>query len=248
MKGFYFIIFLFSISNLWSANEQSNDSLFYYGVLALSDHDYEVAIGLLEKDVITNLPTFEAYYNLSQAYAAIEDWNNAYFSAERALKFSPNSTVAKENVRYTLSNLNNEISFVHPYSWLQRFVFSISSLLWFIIGIIASIISAYFIFLYLSKSKKTNSKSAVILIIAMIVSVSSYFAGVFRNEQITNYSFVLASQNNTSTFASKNGIELNQLLVQGQRYSIIEEQDEWIKLAYPDGQPVWVKKEYLLLY
>jgi tetratricopeptide (TPR) repeat protein len=242
---FLFVLFGFQIQ---AQNEQTNDSLFYYGVAALSNHDYEVAIGLLEQDATVNSPSFEGFYNLSQAYAALEDWNNAYFAAEKALKFAPNNASAKENVRYTLTNLNGDVSFQHPYSWVQRFILSVPSIVWFVMGIIASLIAAYFIFLILSKFPRAKTKSWAFLILCLVFAISTYFAGVFRYNQLTQNTFALSKEDNAVTHASIDGIALNQVLLLGQRYSIIDEQDNWIKLAYPDGQPVWIMKEKLFIY
>lgn len=248
MKVCSLFILLCFVPLLWASSNESDDSLFHYGVVALSDHDYEVAIGLLEQDVAINQPSFEALYNLSQAYAAVENWNNAYYFAERALKFSPNNSIAKENVRYTLSNLNTEVEFQHPYTWLQRFVMSISSIIWYTIGILASIGSAILIFLLLSKHSRSSNKMLALLFGLLLLTFSSYFAGTFRSHEVTSSTFALAMEQNTPTFASKDGIELNQVLLLGQRYTILEDKESWIKLAYPDGQPVWVPTSMLLLY
>jgi len=248
VKGFLFLIFSFffyfsSFSNL----VKKEDSLFHFGVIALSDHNYEVAIGLLEQDV-DNEPTFEALYNLSQSYAAIQDWNRAYLSAEKALKISPNNSMAKENVRYTLSNLNSDIVFAHPYSWLQRFVLTIPSVVWYVFGLIASLLTAYFIFIMLTKKSELNTKSYLFALVFLLFALGSYFSGVYKYNHLSKSSFALPIENNTSTYASKSGIELSQVLVKGQRYTIVEESDDWVKLNYPDGQPVWVEKKYVFTY
>lgn len=248
MRLLFIFVFTLTVFQVQAVNKQTDDSLFYFGVAALSNQDYDIAIGLLEQDAEINSPTFEVFYNLSQAYAAVEDWNNAYYAAEKALKISPNNPSAKENVRYTLTNLNGDISFEHPYSWIQRFVLNVPSVIWYALGILASLVAAYFLFLVLTQSNKVNTKSWMLLIFALMFTLASYFAGVFKNEQIAENTFALSKTENATTFASMNGIELNQVLILGQRYSIIDEQEEWIKLAYPDGQPVWVMKENLMVY
>jgi tetratricopeptide (TPR) repeat protein len=242
------ILLCLLLNNLVVAiNTSSEDSLFHYGALALSEQNYEVAIGLLTQEASNN-PSFETFYNLSQAYAAQQEWNRAYYSAEQALKLAPNNVMAKENVRYTLFNLNPDISFQHPYSWLNRFVLMVPSLVWFILGVLVSLILAYFLFIAIGRVKPMNQLRYMVISLLTIALIGTYMAGIYSNHQKNNLHFALTLESNATTYASKDGIALNQVLVLGQRYSMLQETEDWVQLNYPDGQPVWVKKEFLLLY
>ncbi len=242
------IVLCLLLNNIVVANKPTTeDSLFHYGVLALSEQNYEVAIGLLTQEASNN-PSFETFYNLSQAYAAQQEWNNAYYSAERALKSAPNDAMAKENVRYTLSNLNPNISFQHPYSWLHRFVLMVPSLVWFIVGILASLALAYFLFILIGGVKPLNQMGFIWIGLLGLTVIGTYLAGSYSSDQKNKLHFALAIENNATTYARKEGIALNQVLIQGQRYSILQESEDWVQLNYPDGQPVWVPKAALLMY
>lgn len=235
--------FVASKSVYASEKETESDSLFQYGVVALADEDFEVAEGLLLQDVELQ-PSFEGYYNLSQAYIGQENYFKAYWAAEKALKFAPNNNMAKENIRFTLGELNSDVKASHTYSWLERFIVFIPDFYWFLIGLIFSVLSAYFLYKLTTKGGAINLIFTLAFAIVLLLTIA---AGRYHYSFYNNEFYATPTENEIQTFAGKNGIRLNQVLTAGQRYKILKQKEGWVKLEFLDGQPVWVEKESLLL-
>lgn len=234
-----YIIFCCCITMFTSAQQ---DTLFTKGVAALSIGNTEQALALLNADV-ANEPSYEGYYNLSIAYMEMKDWNGAFWAAEEALKWNPTSRIAIDHAKKAVAQLESTSSWKHPYSWSKRIIIAIPLVFWYSLALISSLLIAFFLFYLITKGKAFRFYNYRYLnLLFGVVFVVSIVNGVIINHHFTSPSFVYAKEQNQPLYASQNGIVLKQSLKLGNRYSILNVKEDWVKVKYHDDQPVWVPK------
>lgn len=236
------IINLFFISFIGLFSIAQQDSLFVKGIESLSKGESEHAVDYFKADVAVS-PSYEGYYNLSLAYLELKDWNGAFWAAEEALKWNPTSRLAINNAKNALENLDSDTSWKHPYSWTKRIIIAVPLGFWYLLALISSLLTAFFIFNLIIKGKAFRLYNyRYLLFIFGAVFVLSFVNGFIVNHHFTSPGFVYAKEENQPLYASQNGIVLKQTLKLGNRYRIFKTGEKWVKIKYHDNQPVWVPK------
>ena len=249
MKSILTVILLGLFLLVSTSGLSNKDSVFHMGVKSLSDGDFKQAIAFLEEDLTTN-PSFEVFYNLGIAYGEIERWNDSYWASEAALKWKPSDNNAIFNAQFALSKVDDKITWNHPYSWTKRVVLSLSPLVWYVLSLIVSIISAALIFYLIVNKKKNNffQFSRIFLVIILPLLFLFVFAGFTASNHYSNTDYIISKHTDVETFANENGIKLKESLKLGMRYPYITETEGWIQLLYSDNRPVWVEKKDVRWY
>lgn len=236
----FFAIILCCLMTLFIVAQE--DTLFNKGVTALSEGNSEKAALLLSEDVAKS-PSYEGYYNLSIAFLEQRNWSGALWASEEALKWNPSSRIAINHAKKAVAQLGNDSSWKHPYSWTKRIIISVPLGFWYSLALIAALLIGFFLFYLITKGKAFRFYSYRYLnLLFGVVFVVSIVNGVLVNHHFTSPSFVYAKEQNQKLYASQNGIVLKQSLKLGNRYAILNQSEDWVKVKYHDNQPVWVPK------
>jgi hypothetical protein len=241
----FFLIYLGSVFSMSSFGQ--SDSLFYQSVQAIASGDSQSAILLLEE--VENR-TLAENYNLGLAYAKQERWTEALWAFESVLKLCPNHEDARHNAQFSLQQINGSMVWSHPFSWAERIFVQMRPLGWFLLGLFCSIsLGLILVLIALKKVKQTQlSILRTLLVIIFVLGVFFVIIGVKTERYYSAFHHVLPVSNNVSTFASKEGVELETLLRIGQRYEYLSDNEDWIQIRFSDQRPVWVKKEDVRWY
>lgn len=246
-KLFGTILVVLSTNFCFLTNEEY--SLFYNGVVALSEERYDDAIAFFTLSNKQN-PTHAGFLNLGLAYAKTKDWSSALWASEVALKYDPNSSSAANNAAFALKKINKDKSWSHPYSSLTKFLTGLDTQTWYMLTWFFSILTAIMVVLAFYPNSMWRSKNILFLlsILFLLLFLGTYFSGSKVTKHYVNLNYALPIHSTVKSYAREGGIKLNKHLEEGERYEILELRDQWVKLSYSDQKPVWVQLEDVRLY
>lgn len=228
-----------------SANEKSE---FLQGVEAMSQHDYKAAILHFEND-IEQAPSYEAYYNLGLSYFEIEDFAAALWAMEHAYYLKPSSKDAKHNATQILQNLKQNKTWEDPFSNWTKFTVRVGALFWLMLSILISVAAGLLFFMAnTSKHLRAKKQFFTVLSIAVVLLLFTVLAGKHASNHFEHEHYVLPKKSEVTTFLSPNGLTLDEILMLGDRYQILERQDNWIKIEFEKEHPLWVHADDVFYY
>lgn len=248
MRVFFLLVFLV----IFTANSANcSDSLFQKGVSEISLGNYKQARNNFLSDVERN-PSFASFYNLGIASGNLENWSEARWAFESALKYKPSSNKAQFNANFALQQIDKSLEWTHPYPWTDRLVLSFGYYFWLILALFSSILIGGYAFLFISKNKRAvNSFKWLnrMLVVAIVLLLVSFYGLYHVNKHYNTYSYVIIKTDSTPFFISPNGVELDVSIPKGSRLDIEKVSDnDWLLLHVPDRNRLWVKADKVLAY
>ncbi|MCC5923388.1 MAG: tetratricopeptide repeat protein [Crocinitomicaceae bacterium] len=224
------------------------DSEFNQGVMAMSQNDYETAIVHFEND-LKHTVSYEAYYNLGLSFFENGNLTAALWAMEYAYYLNPSSKDAKFNAAQILQYLNPDKTWEDPFSNWTKFTVRIGALFWLMFSILLSV-SLGLLFFMVNTSKHLNHKKQLLkaLALAGLLLVFSVVAGKHASNHFEYDHFVLPKTNEVSTFVSPDGLTLDEKLILGNRYLILERKENWLKIEFETEHPLWVNTNDVFYY
>lgn len=241
------VLTVFLLSRINVVHASPSDSVFQQSVNKLAKGNPKQAIKLLEDG---DLNSFGEYYNLGVAYAYTKKWEKALWAFEAALKIQPSHEGAQFNANYSLAKLNSSLVWNHPFSWRDRFVAQFNSKLLYYLAFLLFVLSAIGIAIVVSKKIRKEQSLVLKVVVSLFLfsGVVLTLFGIKVEDHLRSTHFVLATSFDCKTYASVDGVSLENQLELGVRYPFLSESEEWIQLMYSDDRPVWVKKEEVKWY
>jgi len=247
MKHVIFILFCCFLSFF----ARSQDSTFKKGVEALAEKNFETAHNLFTQDIAA-APSFSSFYNLGVAASKQKNWNEARWAFESALKYKPLNGNAQFNAEFSAHQLNKNVTWTHPYSWLERIIFGFGETVWVIISIVSAIALGILLFIGIGKSTSATQRRWGLRL--FIPTALLLFIGMYSIQSINSHfktsKYALQQPEKVNTYLSPNGVQADQIVEGYQRLSIIaySKDSSFIRVKTLAGSPSWIESGDVLTY
>ncbi|WP_107039419.1 tetratricopeptide repeat protein [Brumimicrobium mesophilum] len=244
------IVLIFILLFSWCSYVSSADSTFQIGIEDIMQEDYKKAQNDFLKST-EKQPSFSSYYNLGVASGSLNDWNKAKWAFEASLKYKPLNGDAQYNAKFATQKLSRNITWTHPYPWLERIMLGFGTTTWIIAVSISSIFLGLLIFNSLSKGKSNLKKWCIRLIIPAILIFSVAFYGIYSTNKHYNVErYAILKNSDTKFHISPNGVQIRDEISSGNRFEIVKyfKDSVWVQVKTVEHNLLWVKSEGLYTY
>ncbi len=229
------------------AQMQSADSLFRHANELYKQGNYAAAEDTYRKIAESGYHSAELYYNLGNTAYKQNRLIDAVYYFEKALKLNPNFGAAKDNltfVRRGLQSGTEKLPEVFYKKIWKKFVRLFSSDTWAVLSLIVLFLIAGFILLFVFSSSPKYKKIAfytlpALLFLWFVFLFSAYSA--YQNEN-KKYGIIIQKQVelfNEPTLDSK----VENKGVGGEKVELLEEDEFWSKVKFPDGKTYWITRD-----
>lgn len=191
--------------------------------------------------------TATVHFNIGLTFFEQQKYIAALNSFENALKINPNFEDAMINSTLTKDKIEADSIWIHPYSWLERFIYSIGSNYWIIAIYTFSLILGIAVFIFLI-SKKRRKLSILFGILSIFALPTSIIALNKLEKHINVKEFCYAKAGNTELLLSPNGLEQPEKIELGKRYRIIKESQNHFQIKTEENRLFWVSEESVFYY
>ena len=229
----------------------SNDNSFYEDLVqkgnkAYESELYDSAITLYSQTVNANFESSGLFFNLGNAYFKSNQLAPAIFYYEKALKISPNDADIKFNLKMANSQITDKVA-EKPTPISTQVYQTISSLLspngWGVLVLISITLALGLFAVYLisaiSSIKQLTFFGSVALFSLFIVSFA--IGNRVKGELLNKDQGIVF----TSTLNVKSEPKLSSSVLfvihEGTKVNVLETQQEWHRIALPDGNEGWVQ-------
>lgn len=231
---------------LFTTSIHAQDSSFVRGNEAYANSDFETALSEYRKVVGSDYLSTELYYNLGNTYHKLDQFGEAIWAYEKALKIDPSNENAQFNLKFlnakTYDDLDTEESGV--VTWLKINLFSFSINFWAYLSILfAFILAIAFYFFFTTKKQKVKNRSLTLsfgsLSLMVIMIVLAYFnkANIVKRDSaiiISEFIEVRSSPSDTAPSSFK--------LHEGTKVDLLRSNEKWIEIGV-NTNTGWVEKE-----
>ena len=234
------IIIILSI--LLDITSTAEETLFLQGNEAYANENYSIAISFYDSIISNGIESSELFYNLGNCYYKTQNWANAIWHYEKALKSNPNNQNASHNLELTKIKLIDQIETLPDLfykKWWDNLVSLSSTKNWQIFAIL-SIWITLIIQLF---SRFTNFKKKYFLKffnILTLVLFSINYASYHKNYR-TNKAIIFSSSvavNSAPTNKSTSLFSLHS----GTKVEMIDEIGSWVNIKIANGSSGWIQK------
>lgn len=189
----------------------------------------------------------ELLFNLGNAFYRSNDNVNAIYYYEKALKLTPNDKSIETNLSYARKNLVDDITIIKEYDnqdILHQTLGKLSPDQWSILAtIFAFTILIAFIVYYLNHSSLIKRISFVWIIIALLGTGASIYAGNFEESYLgkEQTAIIFAKETNLKEEARSTSKTLKELH-EGTKVYVLEHNALWIKVRLDNQETGWIEK------
>lgn len=229
---------------------RSNDDFFNNGLDQLLNKDYVGAKQSFLKD-IEQQASYSAFYNYGVAAGELEQWHEAKWAFESALKYKPLDSDGQYNARYVTHQLSDEKIWVHPYPWLERVVLGFGSSTWWFLALVSSVFLGLLIFNIISKKSSKMQKWCWRLSFPALLIFGISFYGVYSiNQHYEQERYAIIKDNTTEFYISPNGVQIQENLDPANRLSVVKyfKDSTWVQIKSEGNNHLWVEASNLLTY
>lgn len=234
-------VFLFLLLTQWSFAADSTATTFAKAVQAQENSEYPKAIKLYEQILATEMVSPALYNNLGLAYYNNKQLGLAIVQFERALRLAPEQTDAKHNLKAAQQRIEDDYQSPEALFFVQGWnsiVTSLSSTAWAMLFLL-------FIFSGVGAIMAWQwKKQSIYRSLAILLFVGSIFLLIFGSQK----KGMEASPNTAIVINNQIGLrqepdlasEEIELIFEGVKVSILEEQDNWTHIELPNHLIGWV--------
>lgn len=243
MKQFLFFCLFFTLT---SGHVFSQDSSFVKGNEAYANGEYELALIAYNQLVANEVKSADLYYNLGNTYYRLNEFGEAVWAYERALKIDPSHTNATYNRTFvnqqTKAEVNSESGGIT--NWLKANLFGISINFWPYFTLFISLvfaIGAYFFFT--TKKQKIKNISLSLSMTTFFLLIGGLVLSYLNTANLTNHSegIIIISSANIMPEPSEKATT-NFPLKEGAKVQILRTNSDWIEIDFK-GHSGWVARE-----
>ncbi len=246
MRGFY-VVFLYLFSVLSSA-QVDPDSLFRMGNEKYAHSDYSEAEKYYNRILKQGWESPELFFNLGNTMYKQNKIPEAIYYYEKALKLQPGMKQARTNLEVAERYIGgNKIPSV-PEPLYKKILRKISglfpmdfwagmSLFWLFLAV-----SSYAVYVSVKRPGKKRLFFSLIPVFVFLWLFSWGMASV-RFHEYNRQEAVIMTENTQAFSLPDLSSEKVRILQPGQKVTILETRDGWLKILLPDGQEVWIVQE-----
>ena len=209
MRNLKHIVFLFIAFSSFSV---VGNSTFQEAIEAFKAKEFDLSTQKFDSIVSVSPQNIGALYNLGLVNLEQKQYGKAIWAFERVLKFQPNDTEAKENIRECYFQLDPNFYWEFRLNGFQAILYSISPNTWGFIVIISSLFIALMIVLFVKSAAISTRRIALFtgfafLILFLFSLITGFFVQQYRMQD--NRAVVLKK---TLSFKSVDEIHEGQIL------------------------------------
>jgi tetratricopeptide (TPR) repeat protein len=247
--SFKYLLFFFmlSVSGLAGESDQYYNDLFEEANLAYKEGAYDSAKSIYGEIAQNGIISSELFYNIGNCNYKIGAIASAILNYERALRLAPDN----EDIRYNLEIANNRITDkIEPIdtffltSWWQNLALTFHPDIWgwVSLGLFAFMIVAFSLFIIGKESefRKLGFISSVICL--FLFAVAFGLANSALHWKNKTEAIVFAPTINVKSEPSLNGTD-QFVLHEGVKVSVIDEDNDWVRIKLGDGNSGWVSRQ-----
>lgn len=246
MSRLYYIIILLVISGLGLQARTTADSLFNAANEAYSQGNYPLSAELYEAILVRGFESSEVYYNLGNCYYQQESYPRAILNYERALLLDPGNDNIEHNLAksklYTIDKIEEIPQFVIK-RWVNSIIILLHSNAWALISLCAFVLMlTLFLLYFLSANINRRRAGFYLAIIALFISVGSYYLSSKSKELVVNSNgaIVLSATVTVKSSPRDTGTDLF-IIHEGTKVAIINSLDDWYEIKLSDGKQGWLR-------
>ena len=240
----YLLALLFLSISLLTVRAQSHP-LFERAVKSYQEEDFFNSQKLLDSLYQSGYQSPGLHYNLANAYFRLGELGEAILHYEKCLVLEPGDKDAMHNLEYAQSLRIDEFKSVgEPFyqSFLNKTVFLITTDSWAKMGLFLMLISIVSYSFFVFARHKTFRKlgyflAGTSLFLAILASFLSFLHYQIKEK---NLRFVVTEPNCYVKNAPEDKAEDLFILHEGTDLSILQKQQEWIKIELADGKIGWL--------
>ncbi|RMG82652.1 MAG: tetratricopeptide repeat protein [Bacteroidetes bacterium] len=245
MKILHKILFVSGILLLHllsDAQEQNYYELFEQANELYKQEKYQEALEKYQAITAADFASAELYYNIGNAYFKLNKIPHAILFYEKALKLKPNDSDIKFNLEIARKQTVDKINAIPPLITTQIYnavlnLFSSDGWAW--LSILCAFAAAVLFMIYYAK------KIQPLLLVSTVVLAFSLLFVYFSVEQKNRILHSGEAIVFTPTVTVKSEPKLNStdlfVIHSGLKVKILEEHEDWSKIALEDGNVGWIK-------
>ena len=208
---------------------------------------YEVAISEYQSLLKSGLNGFNLHFNLGNSFYKIEEYPLAILHYEKALKIDPASEDVKKNLTLSYAKTTDKIETAKELvinRWYAELINMNNADNWAIYSTALLFLALLFGLIYLFGSsillKRIGFLSAVI---AVVLSLSCFaLAYQQQNYQATSRSAIIFTPTVSIKSAPGESGTVLFVLHQGTKVKLLDQSNDWINVALPNGNKGWVQE------
>lgn len=245
MKKLAYIFMLFCTTLV--AQEKSN---FQQANNAYDQGDYEAAVTHYMAILENGQASVAVHYNLGNAYYRLNDVANSIYHYEKALQLDPNDQDVQNNLQFAHNMRIDEIEEASPtgfQKWRSSLLDTFETTGWARLGIIAMFgFSLLFLLYYFNRNSLHKRIFFISSLVFLFISLGATAMGFTKKSFQDNneFSIVLADQIEIRSEPNTRGSEVFTLHA-GTKVEVLEQHQEWTKIAIGSGAQGWVQQDHL---
>ena len=222
----------------FSALSQTADKLFENANSSYNNENYDLAISYYDSIIAQGLESKELYYNLANSWYLKGNIPLAILNYEKALKINPYHTFSIYNLEIAEKRINKleQLPTLKISYWANKLIKIASLNLWSFIFLLSIWISCFFAYRFINYRSKFNFKIVIISGLICLFLYASF--NTKKNQYNTKVAIVT---NNTELFIEPNKQAKKILdLSSGNKIVILNQSENWIYVALPNGDKGWI--------
>jgi len=198
MKHFLTSLFLGLLSSIYAGQT------FEDGVSLFNEKEYSISVEKFDSILSINPNNIGATYNLGMAKMKARKWGEAIWSFEKVLVSKPNDIESKQMIEECYYQIDPNTPWEYRLNGIQSSLYTVSSKIWGVIAILASIVIAGVIILF--KRSENNSLKRILAIIGVlttIIFISSMHTGYRTQQHKTENNYAIVTQKSIESIHEK---------------------------------------------
>ena len=228
---------------------ESNEEKIELANKEYSNGNYDQAIEAYKSVLETGYESPELYYNIANSYYKSNRLAYAILYYERAKLLAPNDEDIIFNLSLANSHITDKINVISP-MLIKTWYNSASSFLpgdtWSVISIASFVLLLILFSVFLYSHKATIRRLTFYLsILSLLITFLSFsFAGHEAKLQTEHNSAIIFNSITVKSSPDNYGTDLF-LLHEGTKVTVLQNENDWMKIKLSDGNEGWVKNESL---
>lgn len=248
--GIWSLLLVIITNNKLHATPSIDSSLWYVqqALEAQNRGDLQPAINIYEAVLQQGYCSAELYNNLGLAYAKTGQLGKAILQWERALHYQPNYAAAQHNLQAAQQHIRRPVTATPPIALVRGWLALrqlCSAQTWGLLFLLLWGLSwglAVYVWTKDKEAWKTQKASKIVigcLVLSLLIMVLG--VGQQMQEQEQNIAIVTAKEAGLRPYPELSSEEM-EILSEGVRLRLMEEQGDWIKVELPNYLVGWVPK------